>query len=77
MAGGFAKKSTCFTGCQGTSEYETCHIANVQLMPMRTVPVRMNELDQDAEIVCICHHGGRSMQVAHFLEAQGLRTSGI
>jgi rhodanese-related sulfurtransferase len=35
-------------------------------MPMQTVPARLNELDEDATIVCICHHGGRSMQVAHF-----------
>ncbi|MFZ4528134.1 MAG: rhodanese-like domain-containing protein [Undibacterium curvum] len=52
-------------------EYETCHISGAQLMPMQTVPVRANELDPDAVIVCICHHGGRSMQVANFLERQG------
>lgn len=52
-------------------EYETCHIDGVQLMPMQTVPARFQELDPDAVIVCICHHGGRSMQVASFLERQG------
>lgn len=52
-------------------EYETCHIPGVQLMSMQTVPVRFNELDPEATIVCICHHGGRSMQVANFLEHQG------
>lgn len=52
-------------------EHETCHIAGTQLMPMQTVPLRLEELDQDAVIVCICHHGGRSMQVAHFLERNG------
>lgn len=52
-------------------EYETCHIPGVLLMPMQTVPVRLNELDPDALIVCICHHGGRSMQVANFLERSG------
>jgi rhodanese-related sulfurtransferase len=40
-------------------------------MPMQTVPARMQELDEDSEIVCICHHGARSMQVAAFLERQG------
>lgn len=52
-------------------EYETCHISGVQLMPMQTVPARFNELDPNGVIVCICHHGGRSMQVASFLERQG------
>ncbi|MFA9274087.1 MAG: rhodanese-like domain-containing protein [Candidatus Aquirickettsiella gammari] len=52
-------------------EYETCHIPQAKLMPMHSVPLRLEELDRDAEIVCICHHGGRSMQVAHFLERNG------
>ena len=52
-------------------EYETCHIHQAQLMPMSGVPLRLEELDRDVEIVCICHHGGRSMQVAHFLERNG------
>lgn len=52
-------------------EHETCHIPHVVLMPMQTVPVRLQELDPDAVIVCVCHHGGRSMQVANFLERNG------
>ncbi|MFZ6676265.1 rhodanese-like domain-containing protein [Undibacterium sp. Tian12W] len=52
-------------------EHETCHIPGVQLMPMQTVPARFQELEPDDVIVCICHHGGRSMQVANFLERQG------
>jgi rhodanese-related sulfurtransferase len=52
-------------------EFETCHIEGAMLMPMQTVPARINELDDDAQIVCICHHGGRSMQVANFLERHG------
>lgn len=52
-------------------EFQTCHIAGAQSMPMNTVPERMQELDEDAAIVCICHHGARSMSVAAFLERQG------
>jgi rhodanese-related sulfurtransferase len=54
-------------------EYETCHIPGVLLMPMRTVPQRWQELDKSRPVVCICHHGGRSMQVAGFLEQQGFQ----
>jgi rhodanese-related sulfurtransferase len=53
-------------------EYERCHIANSQLMPMASVPMRAEELDPEAPTVVICHHGGRSMQVAFFLERHGL-----
>lgn len=40
-------------------------------MPMQTVPARLTELERDRPIACLCHHGGRSMQVAHFLASQG------
>lgn len=49
-------------------EYETCHIAGSQLIPMQTIPARLNELEEDQQVVCICHHGARSMSVAAFLE---------
>ncbi|HJV84044.1 MAG TPA: rhodanese-like domain-containing protein [Noviherbaspirillum sp.] len=52
-------------------EFQTCHIAGSVPMPMNTVPARLQDLDRDAPIVCICHHGGRSMQVASFLERNG------
>jgi rhodanese-related sulfurtransferase len=52
-------------------EFQTCHIAGSQAMPMRTVPAHLAELDADAPLVCICHHGGRSLQVAAFLEQHG------
>jgi rhodanese-related sulfurtransferase len=40
---------------------------------MREIPARAGELPRDREIVAVCHHGGRSMQVAMFLEQQGFR----
>jgi rhodanese-related sulfurtransferase len=52
-------------------EFQTCHLEGATLMPMNTVPARQQELDPEAEIVCICHHGARSMAVANFLERSG------
>jgi rhodanese-related sulfurtransferase len=52
-------------------EYQTCHIEGATLIPMQTIPARLQELDEETEIVCICHHGMRSMQVAAFLERNG------
>lgn len=52
-------------------EFQTCHLPESLLVPMREVPARIGELDAGAETVVICHHGGRSMQVAAFLERQG------
>lgn len=52
-------------------EIRTAAMPGITHIPMGQIPARMNELDEDAEIVCICHHGARSMQVASFLERQG------
>ena len=52
-------------------EFQTCHLPDARLVPMREVPARLAELDPAAETVVICHHGGRSQQVAAFLEKQG------
>lgn len=52
-------------------EFELCHLAGSLPMPMQSVPARLRELDADAEVVVICHHGARSMQVAMFLERNG------
>jgi len=52
-------------------EFQICSVPGSLLMPMRSVPARIAELDNNAETVVICHHGMRSMQVAAFLERQG------
>ena len=40
-------------------------------IPMGLVPVRLAELDPQRPVACLCHHGGRSMQVAGFLSNRG------
>jgi rhodanese-related sulfurtransferase len=52
-------------------EYETCHIEGSTQIPMHLIPIRVSELDDDRDIVCVCHHGARSMQVGAFLERNG------
>ena len=52
-------------------EFTTCRLEDATSIPMNDVPARLDEIDLDAPIVCICHHGARSMQVAGFLAARG------
>ena len=40
-------------------------------IPMATIPARLTELDPQRPVACLCHHGGRSMQVASFLHGRG------
>jgi rhodanese-related sulfurtransferase len=53
-------------------EFETAKIPGAKLMPMGEVPSRAHqELDPDEEIVVLCHHGVRSMNVTVWLRQQG------
>ena len=40
-------------------------------IPMAEIPERLDSLDRAAEIVVLCRVGGRSMQVARFLDGAG------
>lgn len=46
-------------------------------IPMQTIPARLQELDKSKPIACLCHHGGRSMQVAHFLLQHGYQVVNV
>ncbi len=48
-------------------EFERCHLVDSKLVPMREIPMAMQQLDPDQEIVIICHHGIRSRAVANYL----------
>ena len=50
-----------------TEEVEICAIPGITHIPMDQIPGRASELNADQDIVCICHHGVRSMSVARFL----------
>lgn len=52
-------------------EYKKCHIPMAKLMPINSVPNNITKLNKQESIICICHHGVRSMRIATFLEEQG------
>jgi rhodanese-related sulfurtransferase len=52
-------------------EFATCRIDGSTSLPMQELVARIDEIDIEGPIVCICHHGARSMQVAAFLHARG------
>ena len=57
-------------------EFELSRIANSKLIPMGDVPSRAHqELDPDAHIVVVCHHGVRSMSVTNWLRQQGFESA--
>jgi rhodanese-related sulfurtransferase len=54
-------------------EFKYANIANSVLIPLNQIPQRLAELDQQQEIVVICHHGMRSQQAANYLERSGFK----
>ena len=53
-------------------EFEAASISGSKHMPMGDVPTRAHqELDPEAHIVVVCHHGVRSMSVTGWLRQQG------
>ena len=52
-------------------EFKICLIDGSFNIPMHTIPGKLSELNAAQPIVCICHHGVRSRQVALFLEQNG------
>jgi len=53
-------------------EYQTAHIEGATLIPMNEIPGRAHqELDEEASILVLCHHGARSLSVAAWLRQQG------
>lgn len=52
-------------------EYQTCHLPGSLHIPMGEVPNRLNEIDDQVPVVCLCHHGVRSYHVALYLQKQG------
>jgi rhodanese-related sulfurtransferase len=53
-------------------ETQLCRIEGAILMPMGTVPANVQKLDVDSVVICYCHHGIRSLDVAVWLRSQGV-----
>jgi len=54
-------------------ELAICRIDGSESIPMRQIPSSASALDRGREIICICHHGIRSYQVARYLVHLGFR----
>lgn len=59
--------------CREPQEAEIVKIDGACLLPMSQIPDRLGELQQfrGKRIVVHCHHGGRSLRVAHWLRDNG------
>lgn len=54
-------------------EYDICSIEGSVLIPLGEIADRIDELNEDDEIIVHCHHGGRSMKATQFLKDKGFK----
>ena len=52
-------------------EFDTCSIDGSRNIPMTEMESRLDTIDMSMDIVLICHHGLRSLQIAYYLEGLG------
>ncbi|HXJ45783.1 MAG TPA: rhodanese-like domain-containing protein [Candidatus Dormibacteraeota bacterium] len=56
-------------------EWDVCRIEGAKLIPMRTIPANLQALDVEEPVICYCHHGMRSLDVAAWLRKQGVESA--
>ena len=57
--------------CREPEELALASLPGALHIPMNEIPLRVKELNPEADIVVFCHHGIRSQQVANYLERMG------
>ena len=65
----------CLIDVREDMEWQVCRIEGASLVPMNTVPARLQELDAQADVtplIVYCHHGVRSLNVVHWLRRNGV-----
>ncbi|MBE3591216.1 MAG: rhodanese-like domain-containing protein [Firmicutes bacterium] len=58
-------------------EYRQGHIPGAHLIPLWQLPVRLQDVPRDAEVVTVCRSGRRSAQAAAILRTHGYRVRNL
>jgi rhodanese-related sulfurtransferase len=63
--------------CRQPDEWDLCHLAGAQLVPLGEFPYRMESLKDGSErgVVVYCHHGMRSLRATAFLRDIGVENA--
>ena len=69
-------KNFLLLDCREQDEWNYVHIEGATLLPMSEIQDRVGELNdyRSSDIIVYCHHGGRSLQVAQWLQQQGFNS---
>ncbi len=58
-------------------EVAAASIDGALLIPMGEILSRVDEIPRDRQVLCLCHHGARSAQVAAYLANQGFDVANV
>ena len=70
-----AGENLCLVDVREDAEWRICRIEGANLVPMNTVPARVQELAAQAAatpLIVYCHHGVRSLNVVNWLRRNGV-----
>ncbi|MBI2688741.1 MAG: hypothetical protein HYX27_20760 [Acidobacteria bacterium] len=70
-----AGEKLCLIDVREDAEWHICRIGGANLVPMNTVPARLQELEMQADstpLIVYCHHGVRSLNVVYWLRKNGV-----
>lgn len=66
-------KKTIIIDVRELEEYEEAHIPGLPLIPMGSIPTIIDQLDKEQSYLFVCRSGGRSQNVAMYLQNQGFK----
>jgi rhodanese-related sulfurtransferase len=61
----------CIIDVREEEEWEYYHMDEAVLIPMNTIPARLDDIPDDRDVYIVCAHGVRSQYVCRYLEQQG------
>ncbi len=73
-----ADPKTILLDVREPQEYALTRIDGSLLIPMNSIPGELQKLEalaDEADILVLCHHGVRSLQVAAWLQARGIENA--
>ncbi|OCG01417.1 rhodanese-like domain-containing protein [Gilliamella sp. wkB112] len=59
------------------NEVAICTIVGATHIPMKLIPLYLDQIPDDVTIVIYCHHGNRSLNVANYLVENGFEADDI
>ncbi|MGI8756098.1 MAG: rhodanese-like domain-containing protein [Acidimicrobiales bacterium] len=63
---------TAIVDVREPDEYVDGHVPGAPLVPLATVPDRLDAFEADGEVLVICKSGGRSAQAVEHLRGRGI-----